>query len=58
MSDWYSQARAELIDEVVAETGLTAEQFQQAYAFLNEIGLIDYDIEKEVLYDRYIDIEE
>lgn len=54
MADWFDAATKCLIDEAVADTGLTAEQFNAAYSFLNEVGLIDYDIEKEVLYERYI----
>lgn len=53
MADWYDKAQKELVEEAVASTSLTEEQFIEAYSFLNEIGLIDYDVEKEVLYERY-----
>lgn len=53
MADWYDKAQDSLVEEAIAYTGLTEEQFNEAYSFLNEIGLIDYDIEKEVLYERY-----
>ena len=57
MADWYDKAQDSLVEEAVATTGLTEAQFNEAYSFLNEIGLIDYDIEKEVLYERYADEE-
>lgn len=55
MSDWYDRASEMLEADVCKQCGITSEQFTEIYSFLNEIGLIDYDIEKEVLYERYIE---
>lgn len=57
MSDWFDEAQESLKSEAVAATGVTADQFNAVYGFLSEIGLIDYDTEKEVLYERYVDDE-
>ncbi len=51
---WYTTGMTALFEEGVVETGVTEEQFAKVYAFLNEIGIIDYDIEKDVVFDRYI----
>lgn len=58
MADWFDEAQKCLEEEAIAEAGVTAEQFNAVYGFLSEIGLIDYDVEKEVLYDRYIEEED
>lgn len=54
MSDWYTRALEFLTEEAIEQTGVNETQFNVVYSFLNEIGLIDYDIEKEVLYERYV----
>lgn len=53
MADWFDDAMAKMIEDGLEETGLTNEQFNSVYNFLYELGLIDYDIEKEVLSERY-----
>ena len=57
MSDWYDQAQEMLEADVCKHAGVSREQFNAVYGFLNDIGLIDYDTEKEVLYERYVDDE-
>ena len=47
MNDWYDRAHQRLMDELETMCGT------EAYSFLVNIGMIDYDIEKEVLIDRY-----
>lgn len=54
MSDWYTRALEFLTEEAIEQTGVNEAQFNVVYSFLNQIGLIDYDIEKEVLYERYV----
>lgn len=53
MSDWYDEGVNKIRIELAEAAGITAEQANKAYGFLNEVGLIDYDIEKDVLYERY-----
>lgn len=55
MSDWFSTAQVAMYTELEAETGVSQEAAKSVYAFLSEIGLIDYDVEKEIFYERYID---
>lgn len=53
MSDWFAKSKDELIFDMRIDVGLTEEQARGAYAYLYNVGLIDYDIEKEVLWDLY-----
>ena len=53
--DWYTDALEELKDDGAEESGLSREQFDSAYAFLFNMGVIDYDVEKDILYDVYVD---
>lgn len=55
MSDWYERAQEMLEADACKHANVSVDQFTAIYSFLNEIGLIDYDIEKEVLYERYIE---
>ncbi len=55
MADWFDRAQEMLEADACKQTGLTLDQFNAVYGFLSEIGLIDYDVEKEVLYERYIE---
>ena len=58
MTDWYTKGRAELIEEIVEECGVSEDQANSVYSFLSEIGIVDYDIEKDVIFDRYCSDEE
>lgn len=60
---WYNLGMEKLLKELsdyisphlgLNDPDLTA---QLAYGFLSEINIIDYDIEKEVIYARYCDDE-
>jgi len=53
MADWYDNGLVELRKEACEAAEITEEQFIAVYGFLSEIGLIDYDIEKEILFERY-----
>ena len=55
MADWYDVGMSKLQKELMEEAGITERQAIDAYAFLSEVGLIDYDVEKEVISDRYED---
>ena len=58
MADWYDNGLAQLQEEAATETGLDVETFLKAYSWLVNVGLIDYDVEKEFIYDRYGDEED
>lgn len=45
--NWYEIGRQKLNEEI---EGLPA---SHVYSYLSNIGLIDYDIEKDILYERY-----
>jgi DNA-binding transcriptional regulator YhcF (GntR family) len=44
-----SAARASLVLEIAEELGFSIEIVDKVYEYLKNTGLIDYDIEKEVL---------
>jgi len=53
MSDWYDAGKAEYMRDLAAATRIPQEQIERLYSLLCEDGLIDYDVEKEFLFDRY-----
>lgn len=53
MADWFDDAETKIRQEVAEECGVTYAQANAVYGFLAEAGLIDYDVEKEVLWARY-----
>lgn len=53
--DWYDGALEQMKDDGAEETGLTREQFDTAYTWLFNFGLIDYDVEKDILFEVYGD---
>lgn len=53
MGDWYNIGFDVLINDGVNSTEVSEKDFRKVYAFLSEVGLIDYDTEKEVFYDIY-----
>jgi hypothetical protein len=50
VSDWYERGRTEIVRRIKQSTGLSENDIDNVYAMLSEIGLIDYDIEKDVFY--------
>ena len=56
MSDWYDEGLSKLKEEltnIVVDNNEPEQIASAIYGFLNEIGLIDYDNEKEILWERY-----
>ena len=54
--DWYTKARKEFLFDLFVNTETTTfEDAEKVYLYLVRVGLIDYDIEKEFLYDEYVD---
>lgn len=58
MADWYDKALEEFIEEASTYLKVSPEKFTEIYGYLSNIGLVDYDIEKEYLYDNFSDEEE
>ena len=56
--DWYSISRKEFLFDLWVNTETTPEDAEKIYAYLVNQGLIDYDIEKEYLYDNYVEEED
>lgn len=56
--DWYKPAREEFMKDLWLFTNVTPEAAQNVYSYLVNEGLIDYDAEKEYLYDNYVEEEE
>jgi len=55
MKDWYETALKELMFDLYIAAEVTPEQAQRVYTALSKMGLIDYDLEKEYLYDAYVE---
>ncbi len=53
MSDWFSEGIESLKLDIAVNTGVDQESVDAVYSFLINIGMIDYDTEKEVVWNRY-----
>lgn len=54
--NWYEEGRSELLKEladIINENESTDIAAKIVYSYLVTIGLIDYDTEKDVFYERY-----
>ena len=49
--DWYTEGKAAVILEMCDELDLQEDVALSVYNWLEEFGLIDYDIEKELIYN-------
>lgn len=58
MSDWYDKAKKEFMRDLYFNAEVSPEDAQKVYSYLVNVGLIDYDVEKECLYDIYAEDEE
>lgn len=58
MSDWYDKALEEFKIDGYLASEVSPEEFNRVYAFLSNVGLIDYDVEKEYLYNEYTEGED
>lgn len=50
--DWFSKGLAVIKQRVVEQTGLSMEDVESVYSSLVNIGLIDYDIEKDIAWNE------
>lgn len=55
MADWYDTALKEFKQDLWTFNEVAPEAADKIYNYLCEIGLIDYDTEKEYLWDNYAD---
>lgn len=53
MSDWYDDSQNELMFDIAMHAGIDQDTARKVYNYLFEIGIIDYDIEKEMLWELY-----
>lgn len=53
MSDWFDRGVHQLHWDCSVETEVPVEDVKKIYSYLAEVGLIDYDVEKEVVWDLY-----
>lgn len=58
MSDWYDKALKEFMFDGPLFSEVTVESFEKVYNFLRNEGLVDYDVEREYLYDNYVEDED
>ena len=52
-TDWFTEGKDRLIREIASDLGHPQNVVANIYSWLTDTGFIDYDIEKEVIYDRY-----
>lgn len=55
--DWYSTALDEFMLDLWTFTDADPETAKRVYSYLVNEGLIDYDVEKDYLYDNYVEEE-
>ena len=58
MSDWYDKALEEFMIDLHLFNSVSPEDAKKIYSYLVNEGLIDYDVEKEYLYDNYVEEQE
>lgn len=54
-TDWYESGLAELQLDISKTGKISLESAKKVYSFLSDIGIIDYDIEKDAILARYGD---
>jgi signal recognition particle GTPase len=58
MSDWFTESYEKLIKEIADSGDIDEDDVRHVYSYLSNIGLIDYDVEKEIYWDLYGPVEE
>lgn len=56
--NWYDDGLEKLLNDIVMMTDVDRASVEEVYSALVNMCLIDYDIEKEIIWDRYFDGEE
>ncbi len=57
-NDWLTENRDQFIDDTAALCGTSETIVRQVYQRCAEAGLIDYDVEKDVLYEMFSDTDQ
>lgn len=58
MSDWYEDGVTKILDETAEEFGVKAETLRAIFGRWEAMGLLDYDVTKEVIIQRNEEQEE
>lgn len=58
MSNWFDTGYDEMIQYISEASGLSIGQVRDVYAVIHGLGLIDYDTEKEVVFEQFSDEED
>jgi len=56
--DWYTKARNDFMQDLWSFNEVSPEDAQTIYSYLVNVGLIDYDVEKDFLWDEYVEDED
>jgi len=51
--DWYQRGHNLMIEHISEEAVLSIAQVRDVYAVMRRLGLIDYDLEKEVIEEYF-----
>lgn len=54
-TDWYTKAREEFIFDLWTNNEVEPDAAKKIYYYLCDEGLVDYDVEKDYLYDNYVE---
>lgn len=57
MSDWFDTGYDQMMQYISEASGLSEGQVRDVYAVIYNLGLIDYDVEKEVVFEQFSDEE-
>ena len=55
MADWYDNAKDMLMLNISKQAGISRPKVRHVYSILVNMGFIDYDVEKETLWEHYVD---
>lgn len=57
-NDWFDNALEELYVQASRDTNLGYDEVVRVYSYLSDLGFIDYDTEKEILWDLFVESDE
>lgn len=56
--EWFVEGYDKMMDYISEASGLSLGQVRDVYSVMHGLGLIDYDIEKEVISEQFCDEED
>lgn len=56
--EWFVEGYDKMMDYISEASGLSLGQVRDVYAVMHGLGLIDYDVEKEVISEQFCDEED